>query len=196
MADQLEQFLTAQREFGARVHAVAEDQWQAGTPCHEWSVADLVTHLVDEHRWAAPLLHGQDIETAGKIVQGSRSLPVDGGIGANLAEEWDEAAVGSADAFSADGALERTVTLSYGERPVSEYLGQLTFDLTLHAWDLGQAIGYAAPLPDDLVEAAWTSVADMGDAFAASEMFGERIPVPDEAPTLHRLLGFTGRNPG
>ncbi len=196
MTDQLELFLTAQREFGTRVHAVAEDQWQASTPCREWSVADLVGHLVDEHRWAAPLLHGQDIETAAKIVQGTRSLPVDGGVGANLAEEWDEAAVGSADAFSADGALDRTVTLSYGERPVSEYLGQMTFDLTLHAWDLGTAIGYPGTLPDDLVQSAWNLVKDMGDAFNESEMFGERVAVPDDAPTLHKLLGFTGRNPG
>ena len=36
---------------------------------------------------------------------------------------------------------------------------------------------------------------DMGDAFAQSELFGDPVPVADDAPTLHKLLGFTGRNP-
>jgi len=85
MDDELNKFLSAQRAFTERVHAVREDQWQAPTPDSEWRVADLVGHLIEEHRWAAPLLHGQDLETAGKIVAGSRRLPVDGGVGANLA---------------------------------------------------------------------------------------------------------------
>ena len=50
MDDPLNVFLKAQREFGDRVHAVAEDQWARPTPDAEWSVADLVGHLVDEHR--------------------------------------------------------------------------------------------------------------------------------------------------
>lgn len=195
MDDQLEQFLTVQRAFGERVHAVREDQWQASTPCRDWSVADLVGHLVEEHRWAAPLLHGQDIDSARKIVEGTRSLPVDGGVGANLAEEWDEAAVGSADAFTSDGALERTVQLSYGERPVAEYLGQMTVDLLVHAWDLGTAIGFDGTLPDDVAERVWSEVQGMRDAFAQSDMFGDPVDVPDDASALDKLLGLTGRNP-
>src|SRR5689334_5901964 len=117
MDDELSKFLTAQRAFSERVHAVREDQWGAPTPCHEWSVADLVGHLIEENRWAAPLMHGLDLESAGKVVEGSRKLPVHGGVGANLAEEWDEAAIEASDAFSSDGALDRTVNLSRGPTP-------------------------------------------------------------------------------
>src|SRR5581483_3327375 len=152
MDDELGTFLTAQRAFGDRVHAVREDQWQAPTPDTEWTVADLVGHLIEEHRWMPPLLHGQDLETAGKVVAGARSLPVDGGVGANLAEEWDEAAVGSADAVSEDGALDRTVALSRGPTPARDYVAEMIFDLVVHAWDLGTAIGYGEPLPADVVE--------------------------------------------
>src|SRR6478609_3867082 len=115
--DYLDLFLAGQRAFAERAHAVRDDQWQLPTPASEWSVADLVTHLVDEHLFAAPLLHGQDLATAGLIVKGARRMPVDGGVGANLAEEWNEAAVGSADAFSADGALDRSIDLSRGPTP-------------------------------------------------------------------------------
>jgi uncharacterized protein (TIGR03086 family) len=194
MADHLTKFLTAQRAFTDRVHAVGDDQWQLPTPDTEWTVADLVGHLIEEHRWAAPLLHGQDLESAGKIVEGSRSLPVDGGVGANLAEEWDEAAIESADAFAADGALDRTVGLSRGDTPVRDYIGEMTFDLVVHGWDLGRAIGYTEPFPDDLIEEVYAEAVNFGD-LAASGMFDAPVELPDDASTIDKLVALTGRDP-
>jgi uncharacterized protein (TIGR03086 family) len=191
----LERFLTAQRAFTERVHAVSEDQWQLETPDTEWTVADLVAHLVDEHRWAAPLLHGLDLETAGQVVEGTRSLPVDGGVGANLAEEWDEAAVLSADAFAADGALDRTVELSRGPTAVRDYIKEMTFDLVVHGWDLATAIGYSGdPIPDEVVEDTYEAAKKFGD-LSSSGFFDPPVDVPDDAPTLDRLIGLTGRRP-
>jgi uncharacterized protein (TIGR03086 family) len=193
MENQLEIFLAAQRAFNERVHAVTDDQWHAPTPDTQWDVADLVGHLIEEHRWAAPLLHGQSLETAGEIVRGSRSMPVDGGVGGNLASEWDEASVESADAFSADGALDRTVALSRGDTPVRDYISEMIFDLVVHGWDLQQAIGFTGQLPADAVEAVYEAM--RGHDFSGGEMFGDPVPVPDDAPTLNKLLGLTGRDP-
>jgi uncharacterized protein (TIGR03086 family) len=190
----LELFLAGQRAFGDRVHAVADDQWQAPTPASEWSVADLVEHLVEEHRWAAPLLHGQDLATAGKIVEGSRKLPVDGGVGANLAEEWDEAAVGSGDAFGADGALDRSVALTRGPTPASAYIQEMIFDLVVHAWDLGTAISYPDALPPELVEPVYAAAQEF-DFSQFGDMFAEPVPVTDDASPLEKLIAATGRNP-
>lgn len=190
----LTMFLSGQRAFTSRVHAVADDQWAGATPDTEWSVADLVAHLVDEHRWAAPLLHGLDFGSAGKVVEGTRQLPAGGGTGANLATAWDEAAAGSAEAFTADGALARTVALSRGATPVSRYLSEMTFDVTVHAWDLQTAIGYDEPLPDELVEFVYAQVADIGD-LSASGLFAAPVGVRDDASTLDKLLALTGRNP-
>jgi uncharacterized protein (TIGR03086 family) len=194
MDDELSKFLAAQRAFTERVHAVREDQWQLPTPDTEWNVADLVGHLIEEHRWAAPLLHGLDLDTAGKVVQGSRSLPVDGGVGANLAEEWDEAAVESADAFSADGALDRSVGLSSGDTPVRQYITEMIFDLVVHGWDLGRAIGYDKALPEDVVEAVYAEAQNYGD-LSASGHFNEPVPVPDAASPIDKLIALTGRDP-
>ena len=96
MTDHLANFLTAQQAFGERVHAITDEQWQLPTPDTEWSVADLVAHLVEEHRFAAALVHGMDVDAAQKIVDGARVLPVDGGTGGNFAEAWDEASAASA----------------------------------------------------------------------------------------------------
>jgi uncharacterized protein (TIGR03086 family) len=194
MDDQLEKFLSAQREFAARVNAVSEDQWQSPTPDSEWSVADLVSHLVEEHRYAAPLMDGHNLEAARMIVDGARSMPVDGGVGANLAEEWREASVGAGDAFSADGALDSTVGLSSGPRPARDYIEEMIVDLVVHSWDLGKAIGYAEPLPDDLVAAALDKVQAFGD-MSGSDVFKAPVSVPDDAPAIDRLVALTGRDP-
>lgn len=194
MDELLAMFITGQAEFGKRVHAVTEEQWTAETPDTEWTVADLVSHLVDEHRWVPPLLRGLDLKAAGEVVEGTRSLPVGGGVGANPAQEWDEAAVGSADAVRAQGALDRTVSLSRGQTPVRDYLGEMVFDLTVHSWDLGTAIGFAQRLPDELVEFVYARVGGLGD-LSASGMFAKPVDVPDDAPTIDKLVAATGRTP-
>lgn len=194
MDDELKRFLSAQRAFSERVHAVREDLWSASTPCREWSVAELVGHLIEENRWAAPLLHGLDLKSAGKVVEGARKLPVHGGVGANLAQEWDEAAVEAADAFSADGAFDRTVDLSRGPTPVRQYIAEMISDLVIHGWDLGRAIGYTEPLPADVVEAVYELAKDMGD-LSSTGMFDKPVDVPAGASTIDRLVALTGRDP-
>jgi uncharacterized protein (TIGR03086 family) len=194
MDELLALYLSAEHEFTVRVHAITEDQWDAPTGCTEWTVAQLVDHLIDEHRWAAPLMHGQDLEAAAKVVEGSRSLPVDGGVGANLAQEWDDAVTLSNEAFTAPGALDREVALSRGATPVRSYLEEMILDLTVHAWDLGQAIGYREPLPDDLVSATYSGVLAQGD-LSGSGMFAPPVEVRDDASTIDKLVAATGRRP-
>lgn len=194
MDELLAMFQTGVREFGARVHAVREDQWSAATPAREWTVADLVGHLVDEHRWAPPLLHGLDLDSARKVVEGTRDLPVGGGVGANLAQEWDEAAVASTDAWTESDAVDRTVSLSRGNTPARQYLAEMTFDLCVHSWDLGSAIGYPHPLPEELVRHTYEVVKEYGD-MSGSGFFDKPVDVPDDAPLIDKLVAATGRTP-
>ena len=194
MDEPLPAFLAAQKVFTEVVHAVGEGDWHAPTPDTEWDVAALVGHMIEEHRWAAPLLHGQDLESAAKVVEGSRSLPVDGGVGANLAQEWDEAATASAEAFSAPGALDRDVELSRGATPVRTYLEEMIFDLTVHSWDLGSAIGYSRQLPDELVLPVYERVSNVINA-SPSELFDRPVDVADDASMIDKLIAATGRKP-
>jgi len=38
-------------EFDARVRQIGDHQWQAATPDEDWTVCDLVNHLVGEDLW-------------------------------------------------------------------------------------------------------------------------------------------------
>ncbi len=192
--DLVQIFLTLQREFGARVHEVAAEQWDTPTPNSEWNVADLVAHLITEHLWASPLLRGLDLDAAAAEVDRSRSTGGDAGLAATYPRAWDDAAASSAAAFSAPGALERTISLSRGDTKASGYLREMIFDLAVHTWDLGQAIGCRGSLPGDVVYAVWGDSYQFGD-LSASGMFDHPVAVPDDAPVLDRLIAMTGRNP-
>jgi uncharacterized protein (TIGR03086 family) len=186
-------FTAAVDEFGTCVRAVADDQWDAPTPATEWSVADLVGHLVSEHRWAPPLMHGHDLDAATKIVD-SEEAAHDVPSGPALAAEWAEVSRASASAFGEPGALERTVALSRGPTPASQYLVEMVFDLVVHSWDLGTAIGRSSPAPTDTVEFLYTQVKDMGD-LSRTGVFDPPVPIPGDASTFDKLLAQTGRNP-
>jgi len=189
--DLIETFLTAQDAFTERVHAVAPDQWQLGTPDAQWTVADLVGHLVDEHRWAAPLLAGLDMNAAGAVVAG---LGPAGGEGAALVRAWDLAAATAAEAFRAGGALAGQVAITRGWVPAVEYLEEMVLDLIVHAWDLGVAIGYPGPLPAGAVTAIYPLAQAIVDRTPAG-MFAAPADVGADAPVIDRLVALTGRRP-
>ena len=69
-------------------------------------------------------------------------------------------------------------------------------ELVLHGWDLAVATGQPFDVAPANLEAAWQLVSETPDDPAAREgLFGPVLPVPDDAPLLHRLLGAAGRDP-
>ena len=189
--DLIATFSRAQAAFTERVHAVIPDQWQLSTPDAQWTVADLVGHLIDEHRWAAPLLAGLDMDAALAVV--ARLGPA-GGDGAALVRAWDRAAATSAGAFRADGALTGQVAITRGSVPAVEYLEEMVLDLIVHAWDLGVATGYPAPLPAGAVAAIYPLAQAIVDRTPAG-MFEPPADVGADAPVIDRLVALTGRRP-
>jgi uncharacterized protein (TIGR03086 family) len=176
------------RQFSMRVEAVGSGDWDKPTPDTEWTVADLVKHLIDEHLWIPPLLGGHDLETAGKIVEGTAA-------GTSPAIDWTAAKAASLQAAHEPGALERTVSLSRGPTPAGEYLAEMIVDLTVHSWDLGKAIGASNELPEELVSFVYPIVVGAQDVLAGSGMFAPPVPCPDDAPMSHKLVALTGRDP-
>lgn len=183
-------FDKAVREFTARVDAVGASDWDKPTPCREWTVRQLVEHLVDEHRWIPPLIGGHDLQTAQQVVEGQ----ADASAG-DTADDWHAASTASMQALADPDALERTVELSRGPTPVQQYLMEMFFDLVVHGWDLGRAIGYPQPIPDDLVDPVMHVAVSMRDELAASGMFDPPVEIGAGASTVDQLAALTGRDP-
>lgn len=193
MDDLRAMFTAAQRQFDEQVAAIG-DRWHAPTPDTEWDVAALVDHLIDEQRWVAPLMHGHDLDAAQAIVNGMASTRANDQVGPDRVQEWLDASRAAADAVHEPDALERTVHLSRGPTPARDYLNEMVFDLTIHAWDLGRGLGSDPALPDDLVDYVFRAVQAYGD-LSFTGMFAPPVTVPDDAPALDRLVAATGRNP-
>jgi uncharacterized protein (TIGR03086 family) len=188
MTNPVSTFRQAQDEFTKRVNRVGADQWSAPTPDDEWTVSDLVGHLVNEHLWMPPLLDGHRVDEAAKIVEAAERTFAD-----QPGEAWEAAAIGSLRAVTEPGAVDREVELSRGPTPVTEYLDEMIFDLVVHAWDLGMAIDVREPLPDELVRHALRSAEAMGD-LSGSGLFKAPVDVPDDASDEERLVARTGRH--
>jgi uncharacterized protein (TIGR03086 family) len=141
--------------WAARVAVVKNEQWSGPTPCAEWSVRQLVNHVVSEELWAAPLLRGQTIEQVGNQFDGDVLGDDPQGRARTAAEE----AVAIVDAIVPAGG---SVQLSYGEEDMGEYVRQLCADHLIHGWDLAAATGGDRSMDPELV-------AEVGAWFAERE---------------------------
>jgi uncharacterized protein (TIGR03086 family) len=172
----------AHREFTERVAGIRD--WTAATPDKEWSVADLVRHVVQEQQWIPPLLAGLSIEQAQRQV-----AP----LGDDLAAEWRIHSERATTAWQ-DAPADASVQLSYDTVTVLDYLREQVSDVTIHSWDLARATAATEELDDALVRAVWTVFEPQQDALEASGLFDSPVPMPADAPLQSRLLALTGRD--
>ena len=186
MSELVSLFDRAVTEFDTRVRAVADAQWSASTPNVEWDVRTLVNHVTGEDLWAPSLLDGMTIADVGDRFDGDL-------LGDDPKAAWVAAAAGARAAVGQEGALARTVHVSFGDIPGSDYLSQLVCDHVLHAWDLARAVGAEEQLDPELVEWVHGYLAPQAEAWRSAGAFGPRIEVPADADLQTRLLALTGR---
>jgi len=183
----VERFQRAQALFGDRVDAVPSGSWETPTALPGWTVRHLVRHLVDEQRWAAPLLAGQ---TPSEVGDRFSTDP----LGDDPIGVWEAASDEALSAFAAPDALQRTVVVSYGKIPAADYCAEMTADLVVHAWDLALAIAGVERLDDGLV--AWTLgyAEEHLDGSGVPGVFDAAVDIPADADPQTRMLARYGRH--
>jgi uncharacterized protein (TIGR03086 family) len=163
-----------------RIAGVPDDAWSSPTPCEEWTVRDLVGHLLD--------VHGRFQSLVGRSLV--EHPPVD--------EDPLGAWVAVRDQMQAD--------LEDPERAAEEYDGRLgrssfgasvdgfvCFDLVVHGWDLAHATGQDDTIPPEDVERVQTMVDRMAPMMLENGVISRQLdPGPDATPQ-QRLLGALGR---
>ncbi|GLZ51330.1 TIGR03086 family metal-binding protein [Actinomycetospora sp. NBRC 106378] len=172
----------AMDRFGARVHAVPADRWSAPTPCSEWSVRDLVAHMVFEHRWAPHVLAGEAMDEVGERYDGD--LVGDGPVRA-----WDEAARLSRPAWSGGAAQVHT---SFGWLGVEESAVQMLVDLTVHEWDLARGAGLDEHVDPEAVGEALAYIASDPVMLTGPGLFASPVEPRSDDPQ-EQLLAMVGR---
>jgi uncharacterized protein (TIGR03086 family) len=186
MSELMSLFGRAVAEFDARVQAVTDDQWDAPTPDVEWDVRTLVNHVTGEDLWAPPLLDGMTIAEVGDRFDGDV-------LGDDPKATWVAAVAGAQAAVGQDGALDRTVHVSFGDIPGADYVSQLVSDHVIHSWDLARAIGADERLDPELVEWVHGYLEPQAEAWRNAGAFGPKLEVAPGADLQTRLLALTGR---
>jgi uncharacterized protein (TIGR03086 family) len=183
----LELFQRAQASFTDRVDAVEPDQWE-DEALPEWTVADLVAHMVTEMLWVVPLLAGEPY-AEGRFPDATTDL-----LGNDPFESWESASDAALSAFAEDDAMLRTVHLERGPTPAGVYVQELIADLTVHTWDLARATGGDTDLDGELVTAALL-VGERIPEDGVPGLFDPPLDTSLEASPRARMLARFGRRP-
>jgi len=162
---------------------IRADQWSAPTPCTDWTVRQVVSHLIGMNRVFAALLAGQP----------PPPRPSADHVDDDLAGAYRASAAALQAAFGRPGVLDRTYHGPLGTATGADRLRIRLYDLLAHGWDLAQATEQPADLPDDLAEQSLAFARTQLTEQARHGRFGPVQVVAERAPAIERLAAFLGR---
>ncbi len=181
LLDQLARSLDA---VGTLISAIRPEQWGEPTPCSEWPVRRVVGHLVGMNLVFTAMLADQPPPRRGD------DLPDD-----QLDGAYRSSAAALLAAFGQEGVLDRTFHGPLGAATGAERLQIRLYDLLAHGWDVAQATGQPAQLPEDAAEQALAFAQGQLPDESRPGRFAPAVLVDPGASALDRLVAFLGRRP-
>jgi uncharacterized protein (TIGR03086 family) len=168
------------------LRAVRADQLDEATPCASWDVRLLINHFIGTAHWA------------GATVSASTQVPDEDFAGDDALASYDQSIRTTLAAFQAPGALERTLTLAFGQYSGAALMRLATTDQFTHGWDLARAIGHPTnldpDLADELLARARTEIPAAYRGPDAQALFGPIREPHAGAGAADRLAAFLGRS--
>lgn len=163
----------------AVVEAVKPDQLSWPTPCSEWTVRQLIDHL----------LGGADYLLA--AATGAQPAPSEGAPPTDYRAGVDRVLT----ALRLPGAMERICVSPLGfDWAVADAVAGTFMDVLIHTWDLARATGQDDELDADLVEACSAMfLPAMPIRGREAGIVGPEVAVADGASAQDRLLAAMGR---
>ncbi len=148
------------------------------TPCADWNLADLLSHMDD----------GLDafLEAAEGAVRVEVPRPPGTDIVGLQVKACRLRGVWSAQSPP-------TVVVADRELPAGLLVSAAALEITVHGWDVGQATGASAPIPEDLAEALMPVAHAVVTPEDRPARFAPPLRTSDSATSAQVLLGFLGR---
>ncbi|MET9609864.1 TIGR03086 family metal-binding protein [Streptomyces sp. NPDC006512] len=174
---------------GRTLAAVRPDRYDAPTPCEEFDVRRLLSHLVAVVRRISVIGRGEDPFSvpsfADEIADGA------------WAAAWVPGAREVAEVWADPGVLGRQLRLPMGVLPGAAAAAVYTHELTVHTWDLATATGQDPDWDPALIERVIGVVrrALPAEARGGPIPFAEVVAVDPGAPAIDRLVAWAGRRP-
>lgn len=170
----------AQDAFAGVLANVSPEELDAPTPCPDWTVADLIEHVLGGNervgQWAG--LYRQPPARPDSLIEAHLA-------GASAAQQ----------VFARPGGMTAVLELPFGQLPGSVVVGMRGTDVLTHAWDLAAATGQSTDLDPELATYLLAAVrARVSPDFRGpGKFFGDEQPCPADRPPADRLAAFLGR---
>ncbi len=166
------------------VAAITGEHWEAPTCCPDWSVHELLNHLVAGNQFFAAALTDQAAPD-----RSANHLAGDP-LGA-----YQRSATALQAAFAQPGAFDKVISVQFGPVPGAVALHLRLTEILVHAWDLAHAIDHpTSGLPADVAERELEfSRAAIANLPVDQRALAPPQPVGDDAPAIDRLAALLGR---
>jgi uncharacterized protein (TIGR03086 family) len=179
MSETADRYRRLSAQFAERIAGVPDTAWDDPTPCEEWTVRALVRHVVDSQGIfldrvgiAAPVVDvAADPEGAWRTTSATVQAELDD----------PERAAAPFEGFMGPTTLEESI-----DRFV-------VLDLIAHGWDLARATGQDERIDPDDLSRLDRGARSFGEIARSPGVFGEEIPVGDDADDQTRVLAYIGR---
>lgn len=168
------------RRYGVILAQIDDSQWQNPTPCLQWNVRDLTTHVIETHRRVYAMVDANAMPAL------DEDVAVD--------EQWNTVTSVMTAALDNPDVAGTLVNVRGSDQPFADLVeGLLMFDTLCHTWDLARAIGADEALDPTAVAIAHERLAALGDAIRVPGGFAAALPTPVDTDDQTRFLLFAGR---
>lgn len=157
------------------------------TPDTQWTVLDLIRHMLYELAWVSDVVNGKTVGEVGDRYDGDL-------IGDDLVMNWQRHRTNAEEAIAAADP-EDIVHLSYTDTTVDNYLMEAGSDEAIHAWDLAQGLGREVVYDHDLAEALLAHARANEESIRSSGLFAPPVAVAEDTDTQTKILALYGRSP-
>ena len=158
-------------QLGSLVESVQPADLDRPTPCTDWTVRDLLGHVVQGPANFATSVRGGEVDW-------SAASP--------LPDDWADAFASHADDLRA----------AWAQNPDAEGgAGFQVAELAVHSWDLATALGKdSGELDAGVAESAYATMSQALTPDRRGAAFGPEQDAPDDAGAYERLAAFAGRS--
>jgi uncharacterized protein (TIGR03086 family) len=182
MSDISDRYRKVAAGFTAQVEAVADDRWEAPSPCPGWTTRDVVGHLVGAHDMFLGF-----VDASFEPKASCDDDPV---------AAWQEARDAMFAALDDPEVARREYDSPFGHSVFEDSADRfVTNDVLVHTWDLATAAGNEVTLDATEVDTALAAYRSLGDNVRNERVFGPEVEAPPGADAQERLLAYTGRDP-
>ncbi|MEU7059884.1 TIGR03086 family metal-binding protein [Streptomyces sp. NPDC046197] len=182
-------YTRATEQAAALIRTVRPEQLSGPTPCTEFDVRTLLSHIVGGSARIAVVGEGGD----GLAVRPFADGVADDG----WATAYDEVRARVLKAWESDERMAAPVRVPWGEVPGRAALSGYVMELVTHTWDLSEALGRPLGLDPELGEFALaTARRVLPDPERGAELpFASVLPAPRGADVHEELAAWLGRRP-